>query len=122
MKIFGPVDYMKFDKPSTEMLAWFESHAPEGVGITKRKMFGYPCRFLNNNMFIGLFQSQVFLRLSSIDKKEFLKIDDGQQFEPMPGRIMKEYVILPKKVINDDELLNHWVKRSIQYVSSLPPK
>ena len=114
--------YMKFDKPSEEILTWFEEHAPEGLNITKRKMFGYPCRFFNNNMFMGLFQSQVFLRLSKEDKQKFLTIKDAHQFEPMPGRIMKEYVILPSDLLNNDEQVQYWLSRSLAYMATLPPK
>ena len=113
---------MKFEKPSQEMLTWFENHAPEGSSISKRKMFGYPCRFFNNNMFIGLFESQVFLRLSSHDKEEFLQIDGAEQFKPLPGKIMKEYVIIPSKILTNEDKLKQWITRSIQYVATLPPK
>ena len=113
---------MKFEKPTPEMLTWFEEHAPEGTGISKRKMFGYPCRFFNNNMFMGLFQSKVFIRLSPADKEKFLILDDTEQFEPLPGRIMKEYVILPQKILKDFKELSFWINRSLEFVSSLPPK
>ena len=36
------------------------------------------------------------------------------------GPIKKDYVVLPKAVINDIEALRNWVKVSVEYVASLP--
>jgi len=57
---------------------------------------------------MGLYQESLFLRLSEEDREEFLELKQASQFEPMPGRIMKEYVTVPPPSLN--------------YVSSLPPK
>ena len=43
-------------------------------------------------------------------------------FEPMPGRAMKGYVVLPKSVYSDDKLFGEWLDKSIRFVSSLPHK
>ena len=36
----------------------------QDVDCEKRPMFGYPAYFINKNMFAGLFQDKLFLRLS----------------------------------------------------------
>jgi len=43
-------------------------------------------------------------------------------FEPMKGRIMKEYVILPDSLINDPEKFHELLSSSYDHVSSLPSK
>jgi TfoX/Sxy family transcriptional regulator of competence genes len=43
-------------------------------------------------------------------------------FEPMPGRAMKEYVVMPEAVWNDPDALEQWLLRSIEFVGVLPPK
>ena len=113
---------MKWEKPRKEILDLFEEIVPQGPLIERRKMFGLPCAFINRNMFIGVHQQTIILRLSETDKQEFLKIPDAKQFEPMPGRTMKEYVVIPKEILQDEKLLVDWVKKSIDYVNSLPPK
>ena len=45
----------------------------------------------------------------------------GKPFEPMPGRIMKEYVLVPKEMIRSRGL-KAWIGRSLSYASALPPK
>ena len=36
------------------------------------------------------------------------------------GPIKKDYVVLPKAVLNDIKALRNWVKVSVEYVVSLP--
>jgi hypothetical protein len=43
-------------------------------------------------------------------------------FEPMPGRAMKGYVVLPKSLYSDDKAFAEWLDKSISYVAGLPPK
>ncbi len=42
-------------------------------------------------------------------------------FEPMPGRPMKEYVVVPPTLVNDDAV-EDWVRRSLAYAGQLPAK
>lgn len=60
-----------------------------------KKMFGYPCAFINGNMFTGLHQESMILRLSPEDRETLLAIEGAAPFQPMPNRIMKEYVAIP---------------------------
>ncbi len=86
-------------------------------------MFGYPTCFVNGNMFAGVHQDSLFIRLSETDQETILSDwEDSRQLEPMPGRPMKEYVVLPKELYDDPRLLREWLDRSFQYVSSLPLK
>lgn len=36
------------------------------------------------------------------------------------GPIKKDYVILPKAIVNDAKVLRHWARLSIEHVTSLP--
>jgi TfoX/Sxy family transcriptional regulator of competence genes len=85
-------------------------------------MFGYPCCFVNNNMFMGLHQENMMVRLEPSDRAEFLTIDGASLFEPMAGRTMKEYVTIPPQVLADEEELATWVQRSLDWVGAMPPK
>lgn len=113
---------MKWVKSSRKLVELFERIVPEAAGVEKRKMFGYPCSFVNGNMFMGLHQENMILRLSKQDKEDFLKLEQAQQFEPMPGRTMKEYVVVPTYLIENNAVLNKWIKKSLVYVSNFPPK
>jgi len=62
------------------------------------------------------------LRLPEEQRAEFLRLKGAEPFEPMPGRVMREYVVVPKGLLNAPEQLRTWVEKSLTYVSSLPAK
>ncbi|MDI6884990.1 MAG: TfoX/Sxy family protein [archaeon] len=108
---------------ATEELVNFLSENLKDVECQSRKMFGYPVYFINNNMFIGVHQEDLFLRLAADDKENALTKYEGiKPFEPMPGRIMKEYVVIPPNIYTNPEIFKELLTKSIRYVSSLPPK
>ena len=113
---------MKWTKPSRQLIEIFNDVVPEDKGVDRRKMFGYPCAFKNGNMFMGLHQKNMFLRLSKEDREAFLELNLAGQFEPMPGRIMREYVVVPFWILKDKKKLKEWIRKSLAYVSSLPQK
>lgn len=88
-----------------------------------KKMFGYPAYFINGNMFVGVFGDKLFLRLSDVDITAITRTSkEISPFEPMKGRPMKGYVFLPKSVYSIGTFFEEWLTKSINYVSSLPPK
>jgi TfoX/Sxy family transcriptional regulator of competence genes len=88
-----------------------------------RKMFGYPAYFINGNMFVGVHGENLFIRLSDGDLSEIMKAcKDVVPFEPMAGRAMKGYVVIPESIYCDDRLFAVYLDKSIDYVSSLPAK
>ena len=115
---------MKWEKPSAEIISTFEKIVPVIAGVEKRKMFGLPCVFINSNMFMGVHQNNIVLRLPLGDREAFLKLEGAQVFEPQPGRIMKEYVVFPEWLFenNSVDILNDWIYKSFEYAASLPPK
>lgn len=85
-------------------------------------MFGYPAAFVGGNMSTGLHQDAWMVRLPEGARAELLALDGARVFEPMAGRPMREYVVLPPSVVGDDAALDLWVARSIAYAASLPAK
>lgn len=111
---------MKLPRTPHDLVDTFDMLVPEAPDITSRRMFGYPSRFMNGNLFTGLHGDYMILRLSENDRAEFLKETGSHLFEPMPGRAMKEYVVVPNHLINDGLL--PWLEKSMAYARSLPPK
>ena len=67
-------------------------------------MFGYPAIFVGGNMCAGLFQDRMFARLPAPDAEA---LPGGvQPFEPMPGRPMKGYALIPDEVLADEDRLD----------------
>lgn len=106
-----------------EMVARFNDIVRDMLpGAEMRKMFGYPCVFVNGNMLAGLFDDFMMMRLSPVDRRAFLQLDGAREFSPMPGRSMREYVAIPPDLVADDERLAAWLQRGRAYTESLPPK
>jgi len=103
-------------------VALFESAVAAFPKAERKKMFGYPCIFINGHLTAGLFQDRVMLRLSGEDRVRFLKERGHRVFEPMPGRPMKEYVEASGDQLADPQRLTTWLERSVSYVHSLKPK
>lgn len=113
---------MKWKKVSPELSELLEKNL-EDFNCQKRQMFGCPAYFVNNNMFTGVHQDNIILRLSENGRKKIQdKYDEAEPFEPMKGRVMKEYIVVPEVVYSDSDEFNHWLKQSYEYVSQLPPK
>ena len=114
---------MKKWKPAPrEAVAAFEAATCDLVGVEPRKMFGYSCVFAKGQMFAGLHEAGMVLRLPDEQRAEFLRLKGAEQFEPMPGRVMREYVVVPKVLLNAPGQLRPWVEKSLAYVLSLPAK
>ena len=100
-----------------ETVAGLGTDAP----VEYRPMFGCPAYFAGGNLFAGVWQETVMLRLAEDDRAAVLA-DGGRLFEPMPGRPMKEYVALPDAVVADRAATAAWVRRAAAYAAALPPK
>lgn len=89
----------------------------------RRSMFGASTYFVNGNMFAGIHGERVILRLSEVDRRQIQsQFDEVTPFEPVEGRIMKEYVALPESVYSQPNVLKKWLDRSYRYAQSLKPK
>src|SRR5215469_9889803 len=108
-------------KVSPEQAARFDAALPGGV--ERRQMFGCPIAVVNNNMFAGVHNDEINVRLEEKDRARFLDTIDGARvFTPMPGMEMKEYVVVPTSVAKQAATLARWIKKGFDYASGLPPK
>jgi hypothetical protein len=113
---------MKFEKSPPELVALFDRVAPRDFPAQRRSMFSYPCVFVNGQMFAGLHGPRMVLRLGDVERAAFLSLKGATTFEPMPGRVMREYAVVPPSMLKDEKALAAWILRSQAYAASLPPK
>jgi TfoX/Sxy family transcriptional regulator of competence genes len=108
--------------PSPEALTeLFARVVPADGDVTRRKMFGWPAAFVGGNMFAGLHREALIVRLPEADL-EALQALGGRPFEPMPGRPMKGYAVVPDDLLADEPELARWLERALAHGRSLPPK
>ena len=113
---------MRIPRPDEDSKEFLRSVLPEDPRITIRPMFGNMSAFVSGNMFAGLFGNDLFVRLSDESRKELLEKKGSALLEPMKGKPMKEYVLIPKAWRTQPETVRMWVARSLDWASKLPPK
>jgi TfoX/Sxy family transcriptional regulator of competence genes len=112
---------MKWIKAPDELKALIEElMAP--IDCDKRPMFGYPAYFIHGNMFAGLFQDKLFVRLSPSQLAAFGKSVPIRNLEPMPGRPMKDYYVIPEPLYTDRKKMPRLLEDAAAWCLTLPPK
>jgi hypothetical protein len=109
-------------KSPDDLIALFYAALPDDPRVERRKMFGYPCAFFRGNLFTGLHQENVIVRLAERDRLAAIDKHGARLFEPMAGRPMREYIVLPQAALADRKELAAWLQRGFSYAISLPPK
>jgi len=112
----------KWKKSSEALTAAFTASLPDDVAVERRQMFGYPCAFVGGNMVTGLHEERLLVRLGDAERAKLLAVPGAHTFEPMPGRPMKEYVVVPPAWHADPKTLRAWIAKAITYGKSLPKK
>lgn len=112
---------MEWKKTPPGLAAAFDKAAPKDPRVARKLMFGYPALFLNGNMFAGTFQDKVIARLPEADREKAIRAGVAR-FEPMPGRPMKEYLVVPTVDVSRPAALSSWLERARVHAASLPPK
>ena len=112
---------MAWKKSPPELVSAFDRLVPATRGVERRTMFGYPAAFVGGNMFAGLHEDRFVLRLGDEDLAAAKRLG-AKDFEPMPGRAMKGWIILPERLLADDGQACRWIERARSHVSTMPAK
>ena len=112
---------MKMPKPSEADKERFQELVPDDPRVAVRPMFGNVAAFGNDNMFMGLFGSQVGLKLPPEAAEQLSAIEGSGPFGP-EERPMGGYVSLPPDLAGDPAAAQPWVDRALDHVGALPPK
>jgi TfoX/Sxy family transcriptional regulator of competence genes len=113
-------DRPKMPTSDASTAARFRAALPDNPDILVRPMFGHNAAFINGNMFAGTFGQDVFVRLDEHHRLELLAAPGAMPFAPMKGRVMAEYVQLPRAT--DASTTASWVARALEWTATLPPK
>ena len=95
----------------------FRAALPKGAEL--RELDGWPAAFHNGHLFARIRKDHVIVRLAEADRKAILAEPGASVFEPIKGRPMAEYAVLPDASIDDAALLAHWFVRGHRYVGGL---
>jgi TfoX/Sxy family transcriptional regulator of competence genes len=122
ISLFYEGKYMPWKKANKALIDILGKHLAD-YQCDRRLMFGAPTYFVNGNMFAGVHEDTIILRLSEVDLKNiFSQFEEVKPFTPMGTHVMKEYATLPLVIAEKEDDLKSWLNRSYNYASSLPPK
>lgn len=113
---------MKIPRSDKESEEFFKSLVTAEQGVSVRSMFGNLAAFVNGNMFAGLYGNDFFVRLSEQESQDLLKHEGAALFEPMKGRPMKGYFLIPRNWKDRPDLIRSWIQKSRSSTSKLPVK
>ena len=113
---------MDFTPSQAELAALFDRLAPADPDVSRRKMFGWPAAFVGGRMFAGLHRDTMVVRLGTAELAAFLALPGARPFEPMPGRPMTGYAVVPEAMLADEPEIRAWLQRSLAFTRTLPPK
>lgn len=101
----------------------FRAALPRDPRITVIRMFGGLAALYNGHIFAGLFARSIIARLPPEAHAEAMALDGASLFDPMgKGRPMRDTVLFPEDVMDDDGDLRRWLARALSHATSLPPK
>ncbi|WP_438426302.1 hypothetical protein [Aquimarina macrocephali] len=105
----------------TERLAFYDKLIDTNPSF-ERKGKTMPYTSVNGHMFSQLNKAgEIGLRLSKEQGTQFMQEHQTTVFKSY-GAVMKEYVLVPEKLMQDFELLSSYLNDSFTYAKSLKPK
>jgi TfoX/Sxy family transcriptional regulator of competence genes len=109
---------MQVPRPTDDDKERFRALVPDDPRVEVKPMFGNLGAFVNGNMFMGLFGSDIGVKVSSADE-ERLRAAGGGPYGPAE-RPMSGWVTLPGTATAED--IERCIASALSYVGSLPPK
>lgn len=97
--------------------------AAEAYDVRARRMFGGMGIFTGERMFAFLYGEDMGLKLSVEDIEEAMKLPGAGPLQPEPdAEPMKEYVKMPRDILDNYEIFMYWVEKSANYASKKVPQ
>jgi TfoX/Sxy family transcriptional regulator of competence genes len=113
---------MEFRKSSEDLIGLFHAALPDDPRVTRRKTFGSPCAYVGGNMVAGIHSDEIFVRLAEPEIGELLGLPGAHPFDPMGGRPMRSYVVVPAAIVANPDSLASWIAKAIVHGFTMPEK
>ncbi len=95
-------------------------HAVEGMNIRARRKVDSYCVYVDEKMFACLLGDDVGLKLPPEDAAKIIGKFSAEYFKSSPtSQPMKDYIRIPKEVLDDTDAFIELVKISTSYVTSV---
>jgi len=91
------------------------------IKLDFKHFFSGAALYANGKICISLTPVGLAIKLPEESRNTLLNKKGTRPLRYFPeGPIKKDYVVLPKTMLNDLKVLQHWVKLSIEHAASLP--
>jgi TfoX/Sxy family transcriptional regulator of competence genes len=90
-------------------------------GVTERKMFGGIAFLTNGNMCCGVLKNNLIIRTGPQNYEKTLKEPNVRPMD-FTGRPLRGFVFVGPAGYQTEKDLTNWVKRAVDFTSSLPAK
>ena len=90
-------------------------------GLEAKKMFGGIGYLIHGNMALGVHTDNMIIRVGTDNYEDLLGEPFAKKFD-ITGRAMKGWIMVDVAGLNSDNYLEFWIKKGIEFASSLPPK
>lgn len=91
------------------------------INLEYKHFFSGAALYANGKICLSLTPVGLAIKLPEASRDALLKQKSTKSLRYFPeGPIKKEYVVLPKTILNDAQVLRYWVKIGIEHVTSLP--
>jgi TfoX/Sxy family transcriptional regulator of competence genes len=109
---------MAFDEGLAERVRALVTREPE---VSERKMFGGLCFMSSGNMCFGIVGSELMIRVGPDGHTKALGLPHAREMD-FTGRSMRGMVFVGEDGISEDEDLATWLRRGLDFASTLPSK
>jgi DNA transformation protein and related proteins len=93
--------------------------AAEAYDVRARRLFGGMGIYTGEKMFAFLIGEEIGLKLAPEDLSEAMKLPGAEPLRPEPtAEPMREYVRMPREVLDNYDKFLYWVERSATYARS----
>lgn len=94
---------------------------PRRPGLEEKKMFGGVGFLLHGNMLVGVWQTSLIVRIGPEAYQAALHEPYVREFD-LTGKPMRGWILIEAEGVESDEQLADWIKRAMNFVTTLPQK
>ena len=106
------------------LVALMQRAAPgsmQGVSLEYKHFFSGAAVYANNRICLSLTPAGVAIKLPQAARDTLIKKAGAKPLRYFAkGPVKKDYVVLPKDILDDTKALRRWIKVSVKYTISLP--
>jgi TfoX/Sxy family transcriptional regulator of competence genes len=103
------------------LAARIESRISAIDGFDAKKMFGGIGYMIHGNMALAVHTHNMIIRVGAEQYEALLAEPVAKKFD-ITGKVMKGWIMVDVAGLDSDDYLEFWIKKGVDFASSLPPK